>query len=127
LILHDRSVTAFGGSHGLRDAGLLESAVARPFQIFGGADLYPSVFSKASAITESIIVNHPFIDGNKRTGLLVMIALLSLSNLELTAQGPDLYELIIKISTGEIKFDEIAEWLKKNTTPVVRENKRAGV
>jgi death on curing protein len=69
---------------------------------------------------ESLIVNHPFIDGNKRTGLLAIIALPSLNHLELTAKNPDIYEFIIKISTGEIRFEAIAEWLKENSIEVVK-------
>jgi death on curing protein len=73
LRLHELSINIFGGSHGLRDEGSLESAIARPYQSFGGENLYPNPFYKAAAILESIIINHPFIDGNKRTGLLAML------------------------------------------------------
>jgi len=76
LNLHKYSIQKYGGSEGLRDSGLLESAIARPFQTFGGEDLYPSVFEKAAALGESLIINHPFIDGNKRTGAVAMAALL---------------------------------------------------
>lgn len=76
LNLHKLSIQKYGGSDGLRDSGLLESAIARPFQTFGGADLYTSIFEKAAALGESLIINHPFIDGNKRTGAVAMAALL---------------------------------------------------
>lgn len=76
LNLHKLSIEEYGGSDGLRDTDLLESAIARPFQTFNGKDLYPSIFEKAAALGESIIINHPFIDGNKRTGTIAMIALL---------------------------------------------------
>src|SRR6185312_11978530 len=76
LNLHKYSIQKYGGSEGLRDSGLLESAIARPFQTFDGEDLYPSVFEKAAALGESLIINHPFIDGNKRTGTVAMAALL---------------------------------------------------
>ena len=65
LLLHEFSIKDFGGASGIRNIGLLESAIARPFQTFGGEDLYPSPFDKAAAIGESLIENHPFIDGNK--------------------------------------------------------------
>jgi death on curing protein len=116
LRLHQLSIEEFGGSHGLRDEGLLESAIARPFQTFGGEDLYPTAIEKAAAIAESIIVNHPFVDGNKRTGFLAMFALLELSRINLIASEEDAYNITIRISTGEIKFDEIVDWLKKNTS-----------
>ena len=72
LHLHDLSVKDFGGSKGLRDLGSLESAIARPFQTFGGQELYVSVLEKSAALIQSIISNHPFVDGNKRTGFLAM-------------------------------------------------------
>ena len=77
--------------------------------------LYPSPFAKAAAVAESLIINHPFIDGNKRTGIVVMIALLREYNLQVNANNNSLYEFTISISTGEIKFDQIIEWLKMNT------------
>ena len=115
LKLHKFSIQKYGGSHGLRDSGLLESAIARPFQSFGGEDLYPSIFEKAAALGESLIINHPFVDGNKRTGAVAMIALLEENGLRLSADGDDLYNFVISISTGEKKFEEIVEWLKENT------------
>ncbi len=114
LNLHKLSIEKYGGSHGLRDSGLLESAIARPFQSFGGEDLYPSIFEKVAALGESLIINHPFIDGNKRTGTVAMIALLEENGLRLSADENDLYNFVISISTGEKKFEEIVEWLKEN-------------
>ena len=115
LNLHQFSIQKYGGSEGLRDSGLLESAIARPFQTFGGEDLYPSVFEKAAALGESLIINHPFIDGNKRTGAVAMSALLEDEGLIFSAEEEDFYNFVISISTREKKFDEIVEWLKKNT------------
>jgi len=115
LNLHKYSIQKYGGSEGLRDSGLLESAIARPFQTFGGEDLYPSVFEKAAALGESLIINHPFIDGNKRTGAVAMAALLEDEGLFFSAEEKDFYNFVISISTGEKKFDEIVEWLKENT------------
>jgi death-on-curing protein len=76
LELHDFSIERFGGSKGVRDESGLEGAMARPYATFGGDFLYPSPFERAAAIGESTIVNHPFVDGNKRTGLLLMDLLL---------------------------------------------------
>ena len=115
LNLHKYSIQKYRGSEGLRDSGLLESAIARPFQTFGGEDLYPSVFEKAAALGESLIINHPFIDGNKRTGAVAMSALLEDEGLIFSAEEEDFYNFVISISTREKKFDEIVEWLKKNT------------
>ena len=115
LRLHDLSIITYGGSQGIRDHGLLESAIVRPYQTFGGEYLYPTVFEKAAALVESILINHPFIDGNKRTGFLAMLLMLELENLKITATNTATYNLTIQISTGEMKFEEIVLWLKNNT------------
>jgi death-on-curing protein len=96
----------------------MESAIARPYQTFGGEDLYPTAIEKIAAIAESIIINHPFVDGNKRTGYLAVLAILDENNLELVASNDNIYSFVIKISTGEIKFEQIVEWLKQNTTSI---------
>ena len=77
LRLHELSIIKYGGSYGIRDENLLESAIARPFQTFDDQDLYIEIYQKAAAICESIIINHPFVDGNKRTGLLVIAFILN--------------------------------------------------
>ena len=118
LRLHELSIITYGGSQGIRDQGLIESAIARPYQTFGGEYLYPTVFEKAAAFVESIITNHPFIDGNKRTGLLAMLLILEIGNFKITASNDDTYNFTIEISTGEIKFEEIVFWLKNNTEAV---------
>lgn len=79
-------------------------------------ELYASVFEKAAAIGESIIMNHPFIDGNKRTGYVLMETVLRMEGLGINASDDSLYSFIIKITTGEIRFEQIVEWLKQNTT-----------
>lgn len=116
LSLHEMSISDYGGSKGLRDKGLLESAIARPFQTFGGEYLYPSVVEKAAAIMESIIVNHPFVDGNKRTGVLAAITLLLEYSISLNASEEALYNFVIDVSTGKAKYDDIVKWLKGNSS-----------
>jgi death on curing protein len=118
LKLHELSILKYGGGDGIRDQGLMESAIARPYQTFGGEDLYPTFFEKAAAIVESIIINHPFVDGNKRTGFLAMLAVLEAGNIKLTSSNDELYNFTIKISTGEIKFEEIVVWLKNNAEAI---------
>jgi death-on-curing protein len=115
LLIHEEVVKLHGGSNGIRDIGSLESAIARPFQTFGSEDLYPTFFEKAAAIGESIIMNHPFVDGNKRTGYVLMETILRLSGNKIICSDEDLYNFVIKISTGETKFEEIVKWLKENT------------
>ncbi|HEY8688267.1 MAG TPA: type II toxin-antitoxin system death-on-curing family toxin [Chitinophagaceae bacterium] len=115
LKLHELSIQKYGGSHGVRDEGLLDSAIARLFQTFGGEDLYASAIEKAAAIAESLIINHPFVDGNKRAGFLAMLAVLKMGKMYLIASEEDAYQFTISTSTGEIRFDEIVQWLKNNT------------
>ncbi len=115
LKLHEFSIRDFGGASGIRYIGLLESAIARPFQTFGGEDLYPTIFEKAAALGESLIINHPFVDGNKRTGALAIVAFLAEKKYTCLADNHSFYAFIISISTGEKKFEQIVEWLKQNT------------
>jgi death-on-curing protein len=115
LKLHELSIIKYGGSMGIRDEGLMESAIARPYQSFGGEDLYPTVFEKAAAIAESIIINHPFIDGNKRTGYLAMLAILEEGRKEITVSNENIFQLVIDISMGVAKFEQIVAWLKQNS------------
>lgn len=116
LQVHLFSIQKYGGGKGVRVEGALEAAIARPFQTFDGKDLYPTGIEKAAALVESLIVNHPFIDGNKRTGFLAMVALIESFHYVLTASQYETYDLIIKISTGKIEFEAIVDWLKKNVT-----------
>jgi death on curing protein len=118
LKLHEGSIDYYGGARGIRDIGLLESAIARPFQTFGGEDLYLTAFEKAAALGESLIINHPFIDGNKRTGFLGIVTLLLEYKFSVNAEKDDAYNFTIKISTGEIKFEEIVVWLKNNAEAI---------
>jgi len=116
LLLHYRSIDIYGGSYGLRDAGIHESAIARPFQHFDGNELYNSVIEKAAALGESLIVNHPYVDGNKRTGFLAMTALLYEEGLGLTASPEEAYDFVIAIATGNLKYEGIVAWLKEHCT-----------
>ncbi|MEO5648708.1 MAG: type II toxin-antitoxin system death-on-curing family toxin [Ginsengibacter sp.] len=118
LEIHEILIGKYGGSMGVRDLNGLESALARPFQTFGGEDLYPDFFAKAAAIAESIIINHPFIDGNKRTGYVLMESILRYANVKIIADDELLYNFMISISTGEKRFDDIVKWLKNNTQKI---------
>lgn len=116
LFLHKRIIETSGGSQGTRDGGLLESAVYRPQASFGGADLYPDLFSKAASLGHSIIKNHPFLDGNKRTGFESMRLLLRINGFDLRAGEDQKFNFVLKIAT-DTHFDEhrIAEWLRDNS------------
>ncbi|MEP1094916.1 MAG: type II toxin-antitoxin system death-on-curing family toxin, partial [Cyclobacteriaceae bacterium] len=115
LEIHFILVERFGGSEGVRDKALLESALNRPFQTFDGNQLYPTAVDKAAAIMESIVRNHPFVDGNKRTGYVLGRLLLMEDQLDISAEQDQKYEFVIGISTGNLNFEQIREWLEKNS------------
>ena len=112
--LNEIIAKASGGSAGIRDEGSLLSALNRPFQTFDGQDLYPTAIEKSAAIVESIIINHPFIDGNKRMGYAFMRLLLSEEGYELKASENETYNFIIAIAEGKMNSEEIINWIKNN-------------
>ncbi|MHC1776873.1 MAG: type II toxin-antitoxin system death-on-curing family toxin [Lentimicrobium sp.] len=111
LVIHKLLIDQFGGSHGLRDEGSLNSAINRPFATFNQLELYPEPIEKAAAIIESIIMNHPFIDGNKRTGYVLARLILLKSGLDIKATQQEKYEMVIAVSKGEWKMEQIKDWL----------------
>ena len=113
--IHSILIERFGGTNGLRDKGLLESALNRPFQTFDETELYPTAIEKATALIESIIMNHPFTDGNKRTGYVLARLTLMNESIDINAEHQDKYEFVISISKGELSFDEIKMWLEKHS------------
>lgn len=114
LLLHEFSIADYGGGEGVRDEGLLLSAISRPFQTFDGEELYATPIEKAAALVESLIVNHPFVDGNKRVGMLAMVALLNECGINIMVSSEELYQFIIAISTGSLTYEDILAWLKVN-------------
>ena len=114
LIIHELAIDKFGGSYGVRDMNLLESAIQRPNATFDGKDLYPNAIDKAAAIVESIVKNHPFSDGNKRIGYILMRLILLKSNIDIAATEKEKYEFVIKIAEGKLDFDEIKFWIEEN-------------
>ena len=109
--IHKTLITDFGGSHGIRDKDALSSALARPYQTFDSKDLYPSPIDKAASLIESILINHPFIDGNKRTGYVLMRILLIDNGMDINASLEEKYIFVINIASGQSKFDTIVKWL----------------
>ena len=112
LLIHERLIQQFGGTPGLRDNELLESAILRPLQTFDSAELYPSIEEKASAIIESIITNHPFIDGN-----LFRIFLLSKGK-DIICSQDEKYDFVLSVAEGKLKYNEILNWTRERTKPV---------
>lgn len=114
LLLHNLAIDEFGGSHGLRDLGLLESAVMRPQATFGGEDLY-NIFLKGAAIVHSLLLNHQFVDGNKRTAMFSVMTFLELNNYKVIAEQKEIVRTALWIENEKPELEEIAAWLKKNT------------
>ena len=112
--LHELSIKFFGGSSGVRDTEMLESALARPFQTFGGVELYESIFEKSAALLESLIKNHPFVDGNKRTGFLAVLMLLKKNKIKVIASEAAAYNFVISVASSLITFEETILWLQQN-------------
>jgi death-on-curing protein len=112
--IHDILIDKFGGAKGIRDKGLLESSINRPFQTFDGQELYPNPVDKAAAIFESIITNHPFIDGNKRTAYVLMRLILKNHNVDINLGQNDKYDFVIKAASGQLTFDQIRTWINDN-------------
>ena len=115
LEIHKILIERFGGSEGVRDQELLDSALNRPYQTFDGTELYPKLIDKAAAILESIVKNQPFVDGNKRTEYVLARLLLMSEHLDIQADQEQKYQLVISISKGELSFDQIKEWLERNS------------
>ena len=111
LLLHSQLISGTGGSDGLRDVGLLESAINSPFQQFGNEDLYPTIQQKASRLCFGLVNNHPFIDGNKRIGAHVMLVFLALNGIELEYTQDDLSSTILKLASNEISYQQLTKWI----------------
>lgn len=118
LQIHEVLIEKFGGGSGVRDKGALEASLNRPFLTFGGQDLYPDAIQKAAALIESILINHPFVDGNKRTGYVLMRLLLLQAGLDIAASQIEKYDFVISVAKGEAKFEQIVTWLKSNHTRI---------
>jgi death on curing protein len=116
VVAHDLELAAHGGSTGIRDAGLLESALARPKNIWAYAESPPELTTLAAAYAFGISSNHPFVDGNKRTALLVSFAFLDVNGWEVTATQEDAYLTILGLAAGEVTEDQLAGWFERNTT-----------
>lgn len=114
IFYQQKIIKATGGSLGLRDIGLLESATHRPKATFGGKDLYPKILDKAAALFHSMILNHPFLDGNKRTALASLYEFLKQNGYKLVANEQELIELPLKIERKDLNLKQITKWLKNH-------------
>jgi death-on-curing protein len=109
--MHTVAVQEFGGSPGIRDRGLLESAIARPLATFDGKNLYDTPFKRAAALAESLVLNHGFVDGNKRTAMYAMAAWLEREGYVIEAARGELRDLALSIASHELNTEQVAAWL----------------
>lgn len=123
LILHSEIIDATGGSHGVRDPHLLASIAEKPRSTFGGRDLYPGIFTKAAVYLEAVVNYHVFIDGNKRTGIIVAGRFLFLNGYELTATDREVEKFVLRVAIEKPEMDKIAAWFKVHSKKI-RSTKR---
>jgi death-on-curing protein len=109
LFIHFRLISETGGEHGVRDTGLLESVVARPKATFDNQELYETLYEKAAALMESLVHNHPFIDGNKRTGIACTVLFLRRNGVNFSATNSDLQRFTLRVACSKMKLSEIAK------------------
>ena len=115
LSLHSKLIAKTGGTNGLRDYGLLESAVFSALSSFGGNEVYPTTEEKAARLMFSLVSNHAFVDGNKRIGVLVMLMTLKLNHIELQYSQAELIQLGLSVADGQSKYNEILHWIRTHT------------
>ncbi len=118
LHFHEQLIQLYGGSTGIRDEELLDSALEQPKTTFDESYLHNSIFKMASAYGFHLCKNHPFIDGNKRIALVAMDTFLQKNGYEITASEKETYKIIIALSSGEISKEELTKWLKQNTNSI---------
>ncbi len=111
---HQNQIDTYGGSHGFRDIGLLESAIAQPEASFGGQYLHADIFEMAAAYLYHLVMNHPFVDGNKRLGLEAALIFLEINNENLNCSDEELVDLVLKTTAGQVGKREIAEFFRSH-------------
>jgi death-on-curing protein len=117
LAIHAHQITRYGGALGLRDRGLLESALAMPAATFGGETLHPSLHEQAAAYLFHLVKNHPFVDGNKRVGLACGLTFLRLNELRIDATDDALVELVLGVAEGQLSKADVAVFLREHAVP----------
>jgi death-on-curing protein len=117
LDLYDQIMSKSGGTIGIRDLGALESAMAQPRMTFGGKELYPSLSEKAAALGYSRVINHPFVDGNKRIGHAAMEVFLVLNGYEIQTPVDEQQRMMLRLAAGEVERDALATWLREHIQP----------
>ena len=118
LDLHRLILEQSGGAAGVRDLGALKSAIAQPCMTFGGEDLYPTIIDKAAVLGFSLVMNHPFVDGNKRVGHAAMEVFLVMNGLEIVASIDEQEAVILSLASGTLEREEFTQWLNSRVKAV---------
>ncbi len=122
LELHEEMIRVTGGKYGIKDSGLLDSALAQPQMTFGGEDFYPTLAEKAAALAFSLIQNHPFNDGNKRTGHAAMVLFLDINGYDFADSLDEQERVILAVAASEMEREEFTEWVKAHVVKRVGSN-----
>ena len=115
ILLHSQLIKETGGIDGIRDEGLLDSAVLNPFQSFDGNDLYPTVLEKGARLGYELIQNHAFVDGNKRIGAHAMLVFLALNGFVFSYTQKELTEIVLSVAAGEKDYDDLLSWMQSHS------------
>ena len=111
LLLHTQLIEEFGGTDGVRDYNLLDSALETPFQSFAGVELYPTIQAKAARLGYGLIKNHTMLDGNKRIGVHTMLIFLALNGIEMKYTQKELYETVLSVAEGSLEYEDLLRWV----------------
>ncbi len=117
LVLHDMQIVTFGGREGIRDVGLLDSALARPRNLWSYRRKRPSLARLAAAYAFAVAKNHPFVDGNKRTALVVSFAFLEVNGMEMKAREEEAYRVFMDVASSRMSEAKLCAWLGRNSSP----------
>ena len=112
LLVHQQLIERYGGAPGVRDEGLLDSALNAPFQSFGGYEFFPTVVDKAVRLCIGLVKNHPFHDGNKRIGAMALLVTLDLNNIDLHTNSSELSEIILQFAASNVDDEFLLQWVK---------------
>lgn len=118
LFLHSRLIQETGGMHGVRDLSMLLSALGRPMASFENQDLYGDIFSKAAALMDSLIRNHPFVDGNKRTAITAAGLFLHLNGYRMTVENDEMATFTLACAQSQVPADRISGWFQHHCTKI---------
>ena len=111
LLLHTQLIEEFGGTDGVRDYNLLDSALETPFQSFAGEELYPTIQAKAARLGYGLIKNHTMLDGNKIIGAHAMLVFLALNDIEMKYTQKELYETVLSVAAGSLEYEDLLQWV----------------